>query len=240
MTPRLKNEIARLSSKGVSLTDLTPEELVNFIHAVERCDNPYARINADAIGIPVEVCEGVYFWRLTIGAIVWLEEFAGRWFVDRPEANFWATAYACRHAREKDAFIKLTTEEAAYEAIRDDILQLPCTTEEVTTAVNICLDIDIPQKPAKRVAEAENAWEAIVRRLEVGTGIKRDEWLFGCSYEYAIEAHADMLELGRALAGTTGKKNSKDQLDKAVEALELIKIQIIKRVKAEKAKADNE
>lgn len=240
MTPRLKNEIARLSSKGVSLTDLTPEELVNFIHAVERCDNPYARINADAIGIPVEVCEGVYFWRLTIGAIVWLEEFAGRWFTDRPEANFWATAYACRHAREKDAFVKLTTEEAAYEAIRNDILQLPCTTEEVTTAVNICLDIDIPQKPAKRVAEAKNAWEAIVRRLEVGTGIKRDEWLFGCSYEYAIEAHADMLELGRALAGTSGKKNSKDQLDKAVEALELIKIQIIKRVKAEKAKAENE
>lgn len=239
MTPRLKNEIARLRSKGVRLDDLTPEELVEFIHAVERCDNPYSRVNADAIGIPVEVCDGVYFWRLSIGAIVWLEEFAGKWFADRPEANFWATAYACHHSREKEAFIKLTTEEAAYEAIRDDILQLPCTADEVTRAVNICLDIDIPQRPIKKVCEARNAWEAIIRRLEVGSGIKRDEWLYGCSYEYAIEAHADLIELGKALNGGGGK-HSRDQLDKAVEALEIVKVRIVKRVTAEKAKEANE
>ena len=239
MTPRLKNEIARLRSKGVSLDDLTPEELVEFIHAVERCDNPYSRVNADAIGIPVEVCEGVYFWRPSIGAIVWLEEYAGKWFANRPEANFWATAYACHHAREKEAFIKLTTEEAAYEAIRDDILQMPCTTEEVTKDVNVCLDIDIPQRPLKKVAEARNAWEAIVRRLEVGSGIKRDEWLYGCSYEYAIEAHADLIELGKALNGGSGR-HSRDQLDKAVEALEIVKFRIVKRVTAEKAKEANE
>lgn len=66
--------LQQLRKSGVEPGDMTPDELYALAEAARRCADPFREVNADAAGFPVRVCEGVYFWKLTIGASVWLDE----------------------------------------------------------------------------------------------------------------------------------------------------------------------
>ena len=66
--------LVELKKRGVAMKDVKPEELYALAEASRRCADPFREVNADAAGFPVRVSEGVWFWKLTIGAGVWLDE----------------------------------------------------------------------------------------------------------------------------------------------------------------------
>ena len=39
---------------------MTANEMFDLVECVRRAESPFAEVNADAIGFPVKVCEGVY------------------------------------------------------------------------------------------------------------------------------------------------------------------------------------
>ena len=66
--------LVELKKRGVAMKDVKPEELYALAEASRRCADPFREVNADAAGFPVRVSEGGWFWKLTIGAGVWLDE----------------------------------------------------------------------------------------------------------------------------------------------------------------------
>ena len=55
---------------------MTTREMFDLVECVRCAESPFAEVNANAIGFPVKVCEGVYLWRLTAGASAWLDAYA--------------------------------------------------------------------------------------------------------------------------------------------------------------------
>ena len=67
--PHLENALRDLRDRfGAEASALTANEMFDLVECVRRAESPFAGVNADAIGFPVKVCEGVYLWRLTAGA----------------------------------------------------------------------------------------------------------------------------------------------------------------------------
>ena len=110
MSLRLQAELDKLKASGIAPGDLTASELAALVRACDRCDNPFSAANAEAAGFPVKVREGVWLWRPTAGAVVWLDEYAARWWGEDSLHYKWAAVYAMLHARERDAFMKMTDE----------------------------------------------------------------------------------------------------------------------------------
>ncbi len=235
MSVRFESELGRLRSQGVGLADLTPGEVVALVRACDRCDSPFSSVNAEAAGFPVEVVEGVHLWRLTAGAIVWLDEYAGRWWPAASKPFFWATVYAMRHAREREAFACLTGEDAAYCAIRDEILSIPATEEELVAAIEKLWNRDGAPAKNPRIPQVKHQaeWAKVARRLEVATGLPASYWMWEESAAYTVGAHSDMVEWAVASGG--GKtERMRDELDAAISALARLEAAIIQRVKAAK------
>lgn len=239
MSLRLQAEIAKLKSQGVTMNDLTPEEIEIFVASVNKCNSPFDGINADAVGMPIRVREGLYFWRLTVGATVWLEEYAARWFPpkERAKAYFWALVYAVHHARDKESFVNLTTEAEAYEAIKKDILSINATEAEITEAVDVALDIGIPlerknERQRQADAESQENWDELLRCLETQSGISVDVWAWERSAGYASRAYGELWHFARACSGSSGNaRRMRDQLDEAITNLARVEAGIIRRVK---------
>lgn len=232
----LAQALERLKTqRGISIADFTADELAEFVLAAEKVENPFADVNADAVGLPVRVCEGVYFWRLTLGASVWLDTYAEKWWSTKSEKYRLALIYALIHGREKAAFIGLDTERAASKAIRATMATVMATAEEI----NLALDIVLRLKPDTRekksaVTRAAKDWAKMLRRLETQSGIKADEWLWGKSANYTVKSYLDLHEFAEAYSG--GKSgHMRDELDEAQEALNRVAVKVMRRVKAERS-----
>ena len=107
-----------LRRQGVEPGDITPDELYALAEAARRCADPFREVNADTAGYPVRVCEGVWFWKLTIGASVWLDEVSGMLGGGTDPRYRLATIHALVHAREPEAFAGLDTESKVMRAVR--------------------------------------------------------------------------------------------------------------------------
>ena len=232
----LQSELEKLKARGVSIGDLRADELERLVHACDRMERPFGDINADAAGLPVQVGEGVSLWRLSIGALVWLEEYAGKWWADMPRRYFWALVYASRHGRERDAFVRLRNEEDAERAITEDALTMAAREDEVADALDEVLGLKDKDGKA-RGAEGVEApdWASIIARLESQSGIPADTWAWDRSCDYALRCYAD---LSRFAAASEGRKapRRKDDLDRATIALARTTAGIVERV-AKEAKA---
>ena len=99
-----------LRRHGVEPGNIVPDELYALAEAARRCADPFREVNADAAGFPVRVCEGVWFWKLTIGASVWLDEVAAMLGGGTDPRYRLATIHALVHARDPEAFAGLDTE----------------------------------------------------------------------------------------------------------------------------------
>ena len=234
--PVLAQALERLKSqRGISIADFTADELVDFVRAAEKVENPFADVNADAVGLPVKVCEGVYFWRLTVGASIWLDTYAEKWWPTTSERYRLALVYALIHARDREAFLSLDTEAKAAKAIRETMARVMATPEEVAFAMDIILGLKADTRDKKsEIAVAAKDWAAMIRRLETQSGIKADEWLWGKSADYAVKAYLDLNYFADVYSG--GKpERMRDELDKAQEALNRIAVRVMRRVKAERS-----
>ncbi len=217
--------------QGVSLGDLTPGELLRLVRACERVAEPFREINADAAGFPVRVCEGWYFWKLTIGAAIWLDEVEAM-LPDgiRNDQYRLALIYACLNARNPDAFAGLDTPRKVGKAVKSALRKMPATPDEV----NLALDILFRQKADDRKRDSITAasdWAALCTRLESQSGIPAKTWMWEHSSSYAVKCYHDLNEFARALTAKSGSQRMLDELDAAVNALQLLKLQIMKRVK---------
>lgn len=232
----LAQALERLKTqRGISIADFTADELAEFVAAADRVANPFADVNADAVGLPVKVCEGVYFWRLTVGASVWLDTYAEKWWPTTSERYRLALVYALVHAREKEAFLELDTEKKAAKAIRATMAKIMATPKEIYLALDIVLGLKVDAREKKsEIAAAAKDWAAMIRRLETQSGIKADEWLWGKSANYAIKAYLDLHTFARAYSGCKPER-MRDELDAAQEALNRIAVKVMRRVKAERS-----
>lgn len=238
MSIRFQAEVADLAGKGIALSDLTPEEVERLVHACDKCTSPFTYANAELVGIPIHACEGVVFWKMTVGASVWLDQYAKRWWLDTGmrKAYFWAIVYALIHGREKDAFVSLVEESVAHKRITQEALKLACHEDEITQAVDYALGItdEKPNAQKAALAEQESDWASVVMRLESQTGIPAEKWIWERSLDYAKRTYFDLRQFAEAQAGRrTG--HAKDELDYAMNALARLRAEIIQRVTDERA-----
>jgi len=240
MSVRFQAEVAGLASQGITLADFLPDEIEDFVRAVDRCDKPFTNANAELIGMPITACEGVHFWKLTIGASVWLDQYAKKWWLDtgRQKAYFWAIVYSLIHGRERDAFLSMTEEGVAYEKIKAEALRLAVTEDEITEAVDYALDLRDEEPTAQkneRKVDQESDWQELVVRLETQSGKDADYWCWGVSLDYAKRCYLDLRRFARVYGGGTDKGGRmKDELDRALNNLARVKTRIITRIMAER------
>ena len=227
---------------GVGADALEADELFDLAEAVRRVENPFADVNADAMGVPAKVCEGVYLWRLTAGASAWLDEYAAKWWGDarHDRQYFWALVYAMRNARDREAFAGLTDELSARRAIRACVMSIPATDGEIAEAMDRALGRKDDGQRRDLRAEAVD-WAHVLARLESQSGIPRDEWLWGRSAAYTARAYNDLVHTARACAAALGgqgrAERMRDEADKALDALAAVKQRIYRRFTAEREAA---
>ena len=247
---RFQKEAQSLRERhGIGVADLTARELAALVHAVERVCSPFTDVNAELVERPVFVCKGVWFWRPTAGAQIWLDEFAAKWWPKNTLRFKWAQVYALKNARDPEAFAPLTTKWAAEAAIVACALRLPVHGAELQDAINRAYGImphDAPRKRRSRIermkAEAQTDFATIVARLEVESGIPRDVWLWERSIVYAMTAYVTMHEFASAFSagGRVQRARMMDELDDALRNLARVKELIVGGVAERRAKAERE
>lgn len=239
MSVRFEAELADLKGRGVEPKDILPSEFERLVRACDRCDKPFSQLNAELVGMPILVCEGVYFWKMTVGASVWLDQYAKAWWLDtgQRKAYFWAIVYALMHSRDKDAFTTLTDEGEAYRRIREDALRLVAHEDEVVVAVDLALQLhdDEPKAQVQQKIQLENDWQSVVARLESQSGIPAEKWVWERSLDYTRRAYRDLSRFAAACGGKKAER-MKDELDYAMNALARLRAEIVERVAALKAK----
>ena len=225
--------LQQLRKQGVELADVTPDELYGLADAARRCADPFREVNADAAGFPVRVCEGVWFWKLTIGASVWLDEVEEMLGGGTSPRYRLAMIHALVHSREPEAFAGLDTEKKVMRAVRATMRTIHATPEEVNRAIDVVLGIRANARPRRAEASAAAAdWASLCARLESQTGIPASEWMWERSGAYAIIAYNDLHDFARAYGGGKSAAHLTDELDEAMNALRAATAAIEKRVKA--------
>ena len=232
-----------LRKQGVEQGNLTPEELYSLAEAARRCADPFRDINADAAGFPVRVCEGVWFWRLTIGAGVWLDEMEELLGGGTSPKYRLAMIYALVHSREPEAFKGLGTERAVMRAVRATMRTIHATPAEVDRAMDAALGLRADEEPRRAAQSAAADWASLCVRLETQTGIPAVEWMWSRSGSYAIMAYNDLHAFARAYGSGGRGERMLDELDDAMTALKRIEARISRRVRvaeSEERKGDKD
>ena len=182
--------------------------------------------------VPRGVCEGVWFWKLTIGASVWLDEVEEMLGGGTSPRYRLAMIHALVHSREPEAFAGLDTENKVMRAVRATMRTIHATPEEVNRAIDVVLGFRANARPRRAEASAAAAdWASLCARLESQTGIPASEWMWERSGAYAILAYNDLHEFARAYSGGSAE-HMVDELDDAMTALRLAAAAVEKRVKA--------
>ena len=240
----LQRELDDLRTRyGVTLDRLTADEIAGLVYCTRRIADPYGAAGVSVIDVPVARVRGIDFHPLTVGASVWLEEYAEKWWGDDATCYFWAIVYALVHAHEREAFALLTERGAARVAIVRTCLRLALSRNEVENAVDkalgrVCDLYDAGEPEERRAARTD--WIGFVARLEAQTGIARDEWLWGRSAAYAQRAFQDIHAFASRHSPSRAKVRVFDEMDRAVNALARLKKGIRDRVLAEDARAERE
>ena len=219
------------SRQGVNLADLEPGEVVALVRAVGRVAEPYAEVNADAAGIPVRVAPGVWFWHLTCGASVWLDEVER--ILPRGTANELyrlCLVYACCNARRRDAFPPVGGLRDLEELVQGHFRTLAATPQEINAGLDALFGLKPRETDGNDVPEAAS-WAAICSRLEMQTDIPADEWMWERSGKYMLKCYRDLKKVSDALGRGGDDADSGDELDDAVNALQRLKLDIMRRVK---------
>jgi hypothetical protein len=211
LTDRLETELQDFAEGGIILT---PAEILFLSDACNRMDSPFADVDARLLETPIHV-GGSYLWPLTVGASVWLDTYAIKWWKDSEELYFWALVYALLNARKPEAF--LTSEDAAFTEVKKIGIRFASTRKELEAAVDKALGIN-RNAPTKKSEKAAVAWSTVVSELEAHSGIMRHEWLWGRSVLATADSYAALFAIASALAGND-KSRMHDALDDAITNL---------------------
>lgn len=236
--------LAALEAAGVSRNALKPGELYALAHAAARCANPFSEVNAELADRPIFVCRGVWLWPPTAGAMIWLTEFAAKWWKGDSLRFHWAHVYALIHARDPVAFAPLTDKWVALRAVMGCALRLAVHGRELAAAIRKAYGEEVgageksgrknPPTPTKN-SNSQHATDfaQIVARLEVQSGIPRSAWLWERSLLYVYTAYSEMRSFAAACSGKGGEGRMIDEFDEALTNLAKVKAAIMRRVREE-------
>lgn len=228
--------LQELERSGVDMRAVTPGELYALAEASRRCADPFAAVNAELAGEPVQVGRGVWLWPLTIGAQVWLEEHAWRWWRTESRMGILAMAYAMRNARDPQAFEIATERWSATGRVLRSALSLPARLEELTAAICRANGIDphalrLRDRARPSGGGARKDFASLVSRLEAESGLPRETWLWGRSLGYVLKAYGELHAFASAFAGKRREMDRMlDELNEAMTGLAKVKAGIFRRV----------
>lgn len=153
---------------------------------------------AHLLDLPVQV-EGVNFWRLGLGSILWLNSL-GQWFDEDDPILTCAPFFAMAHARDRQRFADLNSEDAVRSAINEWADALPVSVEslELVARELTPLESSIPSKPG-------DGYGPVMSILLVEIGQDIDHWLWKASAE-TVEDVLDGLFRLRFDQNSDGKK----------------------------------
>lgn len=219
---------------GVEIADMTPDEIRELVHACDREANPFRGIDVDLAGIPVRLCDGVWLWKLTIGASIWLDEHAEP-ILGRGEKYKLAMVYAMINSRDPSAFDGLDDESSILAAVKRELKGVAATAEEINAALDVALGVR-PAPPRDVTSDGAAAdWASICARLETQTGIPARTWIWEHSSAYALKCYHDLHDFAAAYSSNRRiGRRVQDDLDLAVQARQALKVEISRRVKARK------
>lgn len=222
--PLAESHLADLRQRGI---DPTLAEQMWVVALCGMVVNPFDSERADLIGAPVRV-GGATLWRLTIGASVWLQDCAFRWWAGDEGRLGMAVAWALAHSRNRDAITAAAASGAADAAktIKAWALTLTCTRDELDAAMDELMP-PAPQSHPGEASEGNQAdWQAVALDISVLTGIPIDAWVWECSKDQTLRAYARAKAALIARAG--GGYDPRETLDPLSRAL-----QDVARAKAE-------
>ena len=232
---RLQSELTDLKSRlDITLDELTADEIEALVLACKRCESPFSSVNAELMEAPIRVCEGVYIYPMTAGAQIWLEEYAHSWW-QKGSMRRWAQVYALAHAREPEAFIHLTDRWKARTAILRTMLRFVCHRSELMEAMRKaygCSDNLVDEDKSLK-EKAQTDFAAMVALLEVKSGIRAHEWLWGKSFVELGKAYTELCKFA-AVYSMKEYRRMTDELDEAINDLARVKSAIYRRITAER------
>lgn len=242
----LKNELADLRDRyRVDISGLSPEEIIKLVHACEKMSDPFCGDNRALLDFPIESTCGIKFYSLSLGASIWLNEYANAWWGSGKNEfiNSWAWFYALAHSRDKFAFQNLTDRSETFDLIKTWALSLNCPQNELEYIFKTLVGADDgddgdTEKKEKETEEEEGEkvsinYTEIVSRLEAETGIPADQWLWGRSLYQTIKTYDESQRMIALRFGET-LNPLKDELSEAVNSLAKIKRDIWVRMNGEK------
>ena len=228
----LEKEIAELRARGISLDSLTADEVEGLVHAVDRMARPFSAVNVETMGLPVRLGDGTTLYNLTIGATVWLDEFAAKWWDSGSKAYFWALVYALRFGRDKGAFEQMLDKEEAKRRIVDMAVRIHLTEDELLDGIEQALHSNGRDGSGDDAPAQQVDWGSMVRALELATGIPADEWVWNRSTDWCVREFHRNRSIIEGMKGG-GVPRMKDELDRATNALARVRCGIVSRLAAE-------
>lgn len=230
MSVLFDKEVAELKAKGISLNDLTGEEVVALVHAVDRMKKPFREANLEAVGMPVVMADGTTLHNLTIGATVWLDEYAAEWWPSNTKTYFWAMVYALAHGRDRDAFASLTDRDAARKEITKFALKVHVTEEELLEGIERAVHkVDRGTGKHLQGIEQQTDWGEILRTLEATTGIPCERWVWDRSADWCVAEYHKQRRFMEAMKGRSLPR-MRDELDGATNNLARVRFGILHRL----------
>ena len=234
---RLQTELDDLRRRyKVGLDELTADEIAELVDCCRKVDNPYGDAGMLLSDLPAARVKGVDIYPLTIGASIWLDEYADKWWGRSDSCYYWALAFAMIHAHDRDVFAELTERGKARRAILSTALRFMFDRRTLDEAIDKALGRTTDGGRDGR--EGSTDWVAFLARLETQTGIRKDEWLWGKSAEYTIRAYRDLHAFAAKYAAGGDRVRLFDAMDRALNALARLKKRIKDRLEAKAAEKD--
>lgn len=212
----------------------TVEEAIWIVRLCERVLCPCEGERSDLCGIPVRAgVSEVFLWPLTIGAAVWYQDHAAKWWAGSYERMTMALGFALANGRDKALMRSASLgRESAEKAVKAWALTLTCTRPELEAAFDEVLP---PSKPSGEPNPHKIDWEQIVGEIEAVTGIPCDHWLWDMSRDATLRAWHRSRSVLIARSGGSAGTSALDPLNVALQDLAEAKASIIKSRQSQEA-----
>jgi hypothetical protein len=168
-------EIRDLREKGI---EPTLDEVIWLNDLARKVEKPSEGAGSSPYGEPVYVSGGVWLWPWTVQAIQWYRK-ALKWFDGQEELELYALGYALARGRYEGAFDDIHTYHTAKDKLVAWSETLPCTPEELTTAISDLLARDNEEMPAAPDTVddgGDSDWQGVIAQLTAETGTDPDVW----------------------------------------------------------------
>jgi hypothetical protein len=189
LTQLAEEEIRELQQQGIKLTN---DEIIWINDLARKVENPEGTEKTCAIGRPAKA-GNKWLWPFTIQAEQFYYDVLN-WFSEDEKFSTFALAYTCAHARTENAFIYLTTREAALEAIGAWAKTLNCTYAELCEALaeilpseeKIILEEDKEDNSESDELQTQN-WDSIIAFLCKHVGETPQFWVTFASLSFIMK-----------------------------------------------------